>query len=132
MQNQTTKQDELQIQRVLASIAFSDNEIDEQERKILASTIGDTSQLSEEQLSTIIDDAVKTPKIENLVAEITEPMTIRYLIFNLMALAVVKNDWKDIEISTARRVIDAIRLPQESIPKVRKAFDLLFDINKST
>ena len=115
----------IQVRRVVASIAYQNQEIDEQERLILASSVAGQYQLSEEQIHILVEDAVKSPCIEDLVRQICDPQFIRLLLMDLMTLAIFKKEWEESEYGAAIRAINALILQKHLTAEIRQAFDLL-------
>jgi hypothetical protein len=120
----------LQVRRVVASIAYENGEIDEQERRLLATGIGDEYSFSMQQISTLIEDAINQPPIESLVAGVTDPVFLRFLIIELVTLSLAKHNWEHSEISAAHRAIASLGVPTQTQAKLRQAFDLLLTVNE--
>jgi hypothetical protein len=118
----------LQVRRVIASIAYENQEIDEQERVVLASDMAGQYQLAEDQVQTLIEDAVSKPRIEDLVNLVNDPRFLRLLLTDLMTLAIAKEEWEESELAAAVRAIGALHLRKDLVAKVRQAFDLLIDV----
>jgi hypothetical protein len=120
-----------QVRRVLARIAIANEEIDEQERIVIASSIGGASNLTGEQLKTLIDDAKKKPDITSLVSEIEVPIFLRQLMVDFSALILMKTDWQDSEVETFKLAVTSMNVSQENQSKLLQAFELLRSVSQA-
>lgn len=119
----------LLVRRAVAAIAYQDKEIDAQERRIIAASIADLYQLTDDQLELILDDAEKMTPVEELVSKIDDMTAIKCLIHDLISLAIMKQEWDDSELIAARRAIGALLINARERDNVLKAFDLLRSIS---
>jgi hypothetical protein len=131
MQDQThIHPDFLQVRRVLAAIAYSNGKVDQDERELLASRMAGEYQLSDAQLQMLVDDAVHSPRVEELVEGIRSPLFIRLLTVDLMTLAIAKQNWDESEMEAAKRAIDRVCLEPDVVAKLSQAFGLLVSAAK--
>lgn len=126
-----TLEEYTQVRRVLARIAIANEEIDEQERIVIASSIGGASNLTGEQLKTLIDDAQKKPDITSLVSEIDIPIFLRQLLVDLSALILMKTNWHDSEVETLKLAVTSMKVPKETQSKILQAFELLRSVSQT-
>jgi hypothetical protein len=120
-----------QVRRILARIAIANDKIDEQERIVIASSIGGASNLTGDQLKTLIDDAQKKPDIASLVSPVSAPIFLRQLMVDLSALVLMKTDWHDSEVETLKRAVMSVRVSDENKSKLLEALELLRSISQT-
>lgn len=118
------------LRRVIASIAFANQTVDDEERRILAASMAEATDLSTEEADAIVSDIASRPDVGELASQVTEPDAIRALIFNILGLAITKHDWEEGEIAAARCAIAGLRLPAEAVPSLVLAFDAMIDLGR--
>jgi len=121
----------IQVRRVLAAIAFSNDEIDDEERRIIASSLGGAAHLTREQMGVLLDDVTQKPKIEELVAKISGAEYVKQLVIDLLALATVKQDWHESELQAVYSAIHSLNIGEESQKNLQHAFELTRTISQS-
>ncbi len=121
----------LQVRRVLVAIAFANGDIDDQERMVIASSIGGAAHLGADHIKQLIDDVTAKPEIGNLVADITGIEFLRQLVIDLTVLATVKAEWHPNELAAVYQAIDAMQVGAEARQQLRNAFDLLCRVSQS-
>ena len=121
----------LQVRRVLVAIAFANGDIDDQERMVIASSIGGAAHLGADHIKQLIDDVTAKPEIGNLVADITGIEFLRQLVIDLTVLATVKAEWHPNELAAVHLAIDAMQVGAEARQQLRNAFDLLCRVSQS-
>lgn len=119
-----------QVRRVLAAIAFANGDIDDQERFVIASSIGGASHLQSDDIRLLLKDVETKPAIETLVAEIDEPIFLRQLFIDLAVLAILKTDWHEDERAAVRQAVEAMNIDATQQARFAQAFDLLRDVSK--
>ncbi len=122
---------EFQVKRILAQISYANETIDDEERQLLTSSIVGVAHLSADEIATLIEDSKQRPTISDLVSQITSRDAVRYLIFNLTTLAIMKHDLVESEISAAYKAIDALTMNENDISHVRDTFANLLDLSKA-
>ncbi len=121
----------LQVRRVLVAIAFANGDIDDQERMVIASSIGGAAHLGADHIKQLIDDVTAKPEVGNLVADITGVEFLRQLVIDLTVLATVKAEWHPNELAAVYQAIDAMQVEAEARQQLRNAFDLLCRVSQS-
>ena len=121
----------LQVRRVLVAIAFANGDIDDQERMVIASSIGGAAHLGADHIKQLIDDVTAKPEISNLVTNITGMEFLRQLVIDLTVLATVKAEWHPNELAAVYQAIDAMQVETEARQQLRNAFDLLCRVSQS-
>lgn len=121
----------VQIRRVLVQIAIANEEIDEQERMVIASSIGGSSGLNDEQVETLLKDANAKPDIKSLVGEISHPMALKQMLLDLVALALMKSDWYESESQALKDAVMSMNLSESNCLGFLKVFDELREMSLS-
>ncbi len=121
----------IQVRRVLAAIAAANEDIDDQERMVIASSLGGAAHLNRNQMKILLDDALMKPDIASLVTTIDEAIFVKQLIIDLTALSIIKNEWHPSEIAAINKTIDAIYLSEKHREQLHQALNLLRIIGQS-
>jgi hypothetical protein len=121
---------EFHVKRILALIAYANNEIDEEERQLLTSSITASPGLSEQEVVALLQDVSEMPAVEKLVSEISSSDGKRYLLFNLFSLLTLKHDMNEKEVEAVIATIEALELPAEFIEQLRSIISILLAISK--
>lgn len=121
----------VQVRRVLVQIAIANEDIDEQERMIIASSIGGSSGLNDDQVKTLLEDATAKPNIKDLVGEISHPMAFKQMLLDLVALALMKPTWHEAEIRVLRDAVMAMGISESNRLSFLKTFETLQEISQT-
>ena len=118
----------LQTKRVLARIAYSDDRLSDSERLVIASGIGGAANFSGDQIETLIKDIAEKPPVESLVAEIKQTESIKQLLIDLSALALVKKGWHTEELLALKAAVDTLNVTSKARDTFLSALELLRDV----
>lgn len=121
----------VQLRRVLVQIAIANEEIDEQERMVIASSIGGSSGLNDEQVKSLLEDATAKPDIKNLVGEISHPVALKQMLLDLLALALMKPAWHESETQVLKDAVMAMSISESNRLGFLKTFESLQEISKT-
>lgn len=119
------------VRRVLARIAIANDEIDEEERRIIVSNIGDASNLTGDQLQVLIDDVTSKPDVMSLVSEITQPIFLKQLMVDLSAFALMKSDWHESEMNVLKCAVAGMKISDENRGRLTEVIELLRNISQT-
>ncbi|HIK18775.1 MAG TPA: hypothetical protein IGS53_26310 [Leptolyngbyaceae cyanobacterium M33_DOE_097] len=119
------------VRRILAGIAIANDKIDDEERKIIVSSIGEASSLTEEQLKVLIGDVTSKPDVMSLASEITQPIFLKQLMVDLIAFALMKNDWYESEVNALKYAISGMKISDENRGRLVDAIELLRNISST-
>lgn len=115
----------LQVRRLVCAICLANNDLSHEERIVLASSVGGASNLTNNQMKTLVNDASESPDVRVLASSIHHPAAVRQFLVDLAALAVVKGDWHDSEEQAAHEAIRSLSVPEEVRHAALRAFDEL-------
>lgn len=121
----------VQLRRVLARIAVANEEIDEQERVVIASSIGSVSSLNDDQMKVLLNDVATKPDIKDLVSGVIHPAARKYMLVDLAALALMKTDWHPLETQALKDAVMAIEISETNRTNFLKVFELLQSIGQT-
>jgi hypothetical protein len=119
------------VRRILAGIAIANDEIDDEERRIIVSNIGEASSLTEDQLQVLIDDVASKPDVMSLASEITQPIFLKQLMVDLAAFALMKSDWHESEVNALKCAIAGMKISDENRGRLVDAIELLRNISQT-
>jgi hypothetical protein len=121
----------VQLRRVLARIAIANEEIDEQERVVIASSIGNASSLNDDQMKVLLNDAATKPDIKDLVLGVIHPVAQKHMLVDLAALALMKTDWHPLETQALKDAVMAMDVSETNRTNFLKVFELLQSIGQT-
>jgi uncharacterized membrane protein YebE (DUF533 family) len=121
----------VQLRRVLVQIAIANEDIDEQERMVIASSIGGSSGLNDDQVKTLLEDATTKPDIKDLVEEISHPVALKQMLLDLVALALMKPTWHEAETRVLRDAVMAMGISESNRLSFLKTFESLQEMSQT-
>lgn len=119
------------VRRLIAAITLANDELTEEERLVIASSVGGKAHLSPEAMHLLIQDAKRGVDVKEVAASLRNITSVRQLFADLAALAVYKLEWHKDEIMTAKLAIYSLPIPEEVKKVVGEVFDGQIAVGKA-
>jgi len=123
--------DYMQVRRIISRICLANEDLSKEERVVLASSVGGASSLSSDQLRVLIEDTADMPDIGLLMKNLTQPSQYRQLLIDIAALAIIKRDWHEDEMTAAKQAIAALPFDDAMLSGLNSTFDTLRKVSDS-